>query len=88
MTKERAITVACEFIRTEQIKIADITDVRRMSAEKFNQLYGYEKYTSDFWVIEFGTTPPDDVLVQSPGCVLIVVEDHSERANKYVPGNK
>jgi hypothetical protein len=44
-----------------------------MPAARFNSLFGREVYPGDFWVIEFRRVLPPEVLVESPGTVMVEV---------------
>jgi hypothetical protein len=44
MTKEKAISLAQQFVTENNLSIEHLIEARLMKAERFNKLYGYERY--------------------------------------------
>ena len=53
MTKDQAISLANGFVVQNKLPISEFIGARLMAAQKFNELHGYERYKSDFWIVEY-----------------------------------
>jgi hypothetical protein len=82
MTSEEAVRLASEYVIARGLPVGHAEAARHMSAERFNELYNFRKYESDFWVVEFGKILPSNVLFEDPAGILIIVEDGSGRVYK------
>jgi hypothetical protein len=87
MTKEEAISVAQVFVTEHELPAGELIEARHMKAERFNKLYGHDRYRHDFWVVEFWKRLPLDVLAETPGNILVVVEEVSGRVYQDFPGS-
>lgn len=79
MTKEQVISLANQFIAENNLPALELIGARLMKAEEFNELHGYERYKHDFWVVEYRKQLPPGVLAETPGNILIIVEEESGR---------
>jgi hypothetical protein len=86
MTKEKAISLAQQFVTENNLSIEHLIEARLMKAERFNKLYGYERYKFNFWVVEFLKRLPPGVAAETPGSVLVQVEEVSEKISEVYPG--
>ena len=74
MTQEEAVTLAREFVVSQQrAVIPEPEAVRHMEADRFNRLLGRAYYPSDFWVVEFRKVLPPGVAAETPGSLLVEV---------------
>jgi hypothetical protein len=48
-----------------------------LKAEKFNELYGYDADKSASWIVEYRKRLPPGVLAETPGNILVLVEEGS-----------
>ena len=73
MTEEQACALAASFLEEQGLPHEGFVGARFLSAEKFNRLYGYQKYDEDFWVVEFRKRLDEGVISESPSTISIMV---------------
>lgn len=73
MTEERACAVAAAFLEELGLTHGRFAGAHFMSAERFNRLYGYQKYDEDFWVVEFRKHLDEGVIIESPSTISVMV---------------
>jgi hypothetical protein len=70
--EDTAQSLATAYLKSEGKTHCGISGYRFLQASALNQLYGFEKFKEDYYVVDFHKPLGKDVLVQSP-CVISVM---------------
>jgi hypothetical protein len=82
MTEEQARALAATFLEEQGLPHAGFVEARFLCADRFNRLYGFQKYPEDFWVVEFRKRFDEGVVAESPSTIAIMVLAATGRACK------